>query len=79
MRECAQDPASHLPRWIVLWFILDAVVALAPPLYWAVSGQREPILGLPLAVFYFVAVGVFISASLVAASCADAAREEKGR
>ena len=75
MRERAQDTAGHLPRWVALWFVLDALVALAPPLHWAVSGQRELILGLPLAVFYFVAVEVFISASLVAAFCVDAAYE----
>jgi hypothetical protein len=76
MGTCAQDTASRLPRWIVLWFVLDAVVALAPPLHRAVSEQRYPVLGLPIAVFYFVAVGVFISVSLVAAFCVDAAHEE---
>lgn len=76
MRTHAQDTASDVPRWVVLWFVLDAVVALAPPLHWAVSEQRFPVLGLPIVVFYFVAVGVFISASLIAAFCVDAAHEE---
>ncbi len=53
--------------WITAWFALDAIVALAPPIYWAANGQTAPILGLPTAVFYFVAVATFITASIVAA------------
>ena len=64
-------PRERAP-WITAWFILDAVVALAPPLYWAFDGKQTPILGLPAPVFYFVAVATFIAASIVAAYVSEA-------
>lgn len=60
-----------LPLWILVWFCLDAIVGLAPPLYWLADGQMTPILGIPAALFYFLAVAVFIAASIVAAYLAD--------
>ena len=51
----------------MLWFVADAVFALAPPLYWAADGQTAPLLGLPGALTYFLAVGTCITASLIAA------------
>ncbi|MET0529561.1 MAG: hypothetical protein ABW003_14720 [Microvirga sp.] len=54
-------------RIVRLWFVLDAVLALAPPLYWAADGHTSPILGLPGALTYFLAVGTCITASLIAA------------
>jgi len=60
------------PRWIAAWFIVDAVVALAPPLYWYFDGKADPILGVPAAVLYFIAVSTCIAASIVAAYFADA-------
>lgn len=68
--EVTADPGRHA-SWIIAWFALDAVVALAPPLYWAVDGNRASLLGLPTAVLYFVAVAVFITASIVAAYLAE--------
>lgn len=64
--------------WITAWFILDAVVALAPPLYWAVDGKTSPILGLPAPVFYFVAVATCIAASILAAYWSEARNGELG-
>lgn len=72
------EPSRH-PRWVIGWFILDAIVALAPPLYWLADGAATPILGLPGAVFYFVAVGVFISASILAAYWAESCQTETDR
>lgn len=54
-------------RLVMLWFVLDAVFALAPPLYWAANGQTAAILGLPGALTHFLAVGTWITASLIAA------------
>ncbi len=64
--------ARSQPRWVTAWFIVDAVVALAPPLYGAFDGDSTPILGVPAAVLYFVAVATFITASIVAAYAAEA-------
>jgi hypothetical protein len=61
---------------VTAWFIVDAIVALAPPLYWAVDGNRTPIFGIPVAVLYFVAVSTCIAASIVAAYIAEAYRGE---
>ncbi len=71
------SPNRRAP-WISAWFALDAVVALAPPLYWAVDGNTKPILGLPAPVFYFVAVAIFITASIVAAYLAESRNGEIG-
>jgi len=60
------------PPWVSLWFIGDAIVALAPPLHWAVDGAIHPILGIPAVVFYFIVVGAIISASIMAAYRAEA-------
>ncbi len=70
------DPGKHAPR-IIAWFILDAVVALAPPLYWAVDGNRASVLGVPVVVVYFISVALFITASIVAAYLLEA-REKEG-
>ncbi|MFA5958192.1 hypothetical protein [Hyphomicrobium sp.] len=71
------DPGRHA-SWIITWFILDAVVALAPPLYWAVDGDRTSVLGLPIAALYFVSVAIFITCSIVAAYLTEADRADAG-
>lgn len=79
MRAGSRHPDNRQPLWITLWFILDAIVALAPPLYLAVDGKTTLILGLPIGIFYFVAVGIFISMSIIAACWAEAASGELDR
>ena len=69
--SAAEETERSLPRWITAWFIIDAFVALAPPLYWAFDGDRTPILGIPAAVLYFIAVATCIAASIVAAYAAE--------
>lgn len=64
--------AHGTPLWIYGWFVLDALLVLAPPLHWAVTGDTR-VLGIPAAVFYFVAVAMFVCASLVAAYLAEVA------
>lgn len=55
-------------RWLtMIWFAADVVVALLPPLYWAASGPTPTVLGVPMAMAYFLSVAVFISASVVVA------------
>lgn len=76
MPAVRRDRRSAQPRWVTAWFIVDAIVALAPPLYWAVDGNRTPIFGIPVAVLYFVAVSTCIAASIVAAYIAEAYRGE---
>ncbi|MBE7199748.1 MAG: hypothetical protein INR70_18365 [Parafilimonas terrae] len=67
---------APLRRGIVkLWFALDTVVALAPPLYWAADGRTAPIAGIPAALLYFLAVSLCITASLIAAYLLDTSDE----
>lgn len=48
-----------------LWFVLDAVIALAPPLYWSADNYRAPILGMPATLFYFLIVCLTITGSIL--------------
>lgn len=50
---------------VTVWFLADTIVALLPPLYWSASGYSPTILGVPLSMAYFLAIGTFISASVV--------------
>lgn len=58
---------TWLPR---AWFTLNTVLALCPPLYWALNGSSE-VVGLPMTLFYFLAVCLSISASIVYAYFRD--------
>ncbi|HEX2842688.1 hypothetical protein [Hyphomicrobium sp.] len=78
MTDLRKAPPIRRAPWISAWFALDVVVALAPPLYWAVDGKTTPILGLPASVFYFIAVAVFITASIVAAYLTESRNGEIG-
>lgn len=35
-----RGPGTGMPPWLYGWFALDAVLALAPPLHWANTGDR---------------------------------------
>jgi hypothetical protein len=61
---------SGLPTFIKIWFAVDLVLALFPPVHWAMSGG-DPILGVPRSLFYLYGAGALIAASIVAAYFAD--------
>ncbi|MGO4686290.1 hypothetical protein [Hyphomicrobium sp. 2TAF46] len=63
---------SKLPSWIRLWFIVDAVVAMAPPVYWLFAEPAAFITGIPNGLIYFLLVGSIICASIIAAYFAEA-------
>ena len=58
----ARPPFLFIP----LWFAVDAVLALMPPLHWAAGGSA-PILGVPRVLLYLFGVSAFIAASVIAA------------
>lgn len=59
------------------WFALDAVLALAPPVYWAAGDPRfQSGTGIPLSVCYFLALGAHISAGVVVLYGVESARGE---
>ena len=54
------------------WFALDAVLALAPPLYWLADAHRAThVFTLPVTLLYFLLVSVFITASILDAYWAE--------
>jgi hypothetical protein len=57
-------------------FVIEGLLAMFPPVHWAMSGETPVILGLPLSVFYFIALGALISASIVAIYAVESARGE---
>lgn len=61
---------SQLPTFIKVWFALDLVLALFPPLHWAMSGS-DPILGIPRALLYVYGTSAIVAASIVAAYFAE--------
>lgn len=61
---------SRLPLFVRVWFVLDLVLALFPPLHWAASGT-DPIAGIPRALVYILALSAFITASVVVAYFVD--------
>lgn len=61
----APEIGPGLSPLVKCWFAFDAIVALAPPLYWAADGRTALIAGIPVALFYFLAVSFCITASLL--------------
>jgi hypothetical protein len=72
----SSSPQPWLRKAVALWFLIDAIIALAPPLYWAAGGWTDSVLGVPGALFYFLAVNVVITASLVFAYLVEREEEE---
>lgn len=64
---------SQLATFIKVWFAIDLVLALFPPVHWAMSGS-EQILGIPKALLYLYCTSSIIAASVVVAYFADRAR-----
>ncbi|MDB5398524.1 MAG: hypothetical protein JWQ55_542, partial [Rhodopila sp.] len=62
-------PTATRPRsaFILIWFVLDAVLGLFPPVYWFAGGPEPLVFGLPCSIAYFVALALFIAVSIVAA------------
>lgn len=64
-------------RFAVSWFILNAIFVLCPFNYFAISGNITPIFGIPLVVFYFLATGVSVVASVIFSYCAELSELEQ--
>jgi len=60
--------------YIWIWFAFDAFLALFPPVYWVAARPKPTIFGFPCSIIYFCALGVFITASLLAAYWDDERR-----
>lgn len=62
---------QNMKNLIAVWFALDAVLVLFPPIYLSISGARETFLGVPMVVGYFLLTGLCIASSIVAAYLVD--------
>lgn len=56
------------------WFVLGALLALFPPVYWLLGRPDPHVLGVPLSVFYFFATNIFITAGLMTAYLVERAQ-----
>lgn len=61
---------ARLPAVLYAWFAIDLLLALAPPLHWALSGSA-PVLGVPRVLLYLFGTSAFIAASVVTAYLCD--------
>lgn len=62
---------------VKIWFVIDALIALAPPLYWAADSHKTAsVLGLRVTLCYFLLVGFSITASILYAYWVEAGRGE---
>jgi hypothetical protein len=60
-----------------IWFAANALLALLPPLYWAADAHREAtMLGMPVTLFYFLAISISITASILYAYWEESASGE---
>ena len=48
-----------------IWFKLNAVLALLPPVHWAVTAYSRPILGLGATLIYFLVLCTSIALSVI--------------
>lgn len=64
---------ARLPAFVKIWFFLDLVLALFPPLHWGL-GTADPVQGLPRSLVYIYGTAIFVAASVVVAYFAT--REE---
>jgi hypothetical protein len=67
-------PIRPRSSFVAIWFVLDAILALFPPVYWLAGGPRPLIAGIPCSIVYFVLLSAFITGSLVAAYADDERR-----
>lgn len=61
---------------IRLWFAVNAILALAPPLHWLFSGQPGEFLGLPSSLLYFLILALSITLNILCAYWDESARGE---
>jgi membrane associated rhomboid family serine protease len=67
-------PTAPRSGFVAIWFVLDAILALFPPVYWVAGGPTPLIAGIPCSVAYFGVLSAFIVGSLIAAYIDDERR-----
>jgi hypothetical protein len=75
-RATTNMPTVLRPRaaYVWIWFALDAFLSLFPPVYWVAAQPKPKLFGFPCSIIYFGALGIFITASLLAAYWDDETR-----
>jgi hypothetical protein len=67
-------PVTPRSSFVAIWFVLDAILALFPPIYWVAGAPTPLIAGIPCSIVYFVLLSAFIVGSLLAAYADDERR-----
>lgn len=70
----SQTPLRPRSSLVISWFALDAILALLPPIHWAITAKAPWIAGLPAGLVYMGGLPIFIAASLVFAYRDDVSR-----
>lgn len=65
-------------RFFGALFLFDGVLAMFPPVYWAVNEVDATVLGLPFSVLYFLVTGLLITVSVMALYLVEELRGEVG-
>ncbi|SNB72113.1 hypothetical protein SAMN07250955_10936 [Arboricoccus pini] len=60
--------------FISIWFALDALLGLLPPVYWLLGGPTPLFFGLPCSIVYFGGLAIFILLSIIVAYVDDERR-----
>lgn len=58
-----------------LWFLINLLISLYPPLYWEAGSSQQLILGLPVSFIYFIFIAISITLSILYAYWEEASRE----
>ncbi|MCB8875937.1 hypothetical protein [Acidisoma silvae] len=61
-------------RLVPIWFALDAILALLPPIHWAITPHSPWIADMPLGLIYMGGLPIIIAASIVYAYWDDVSR-----
>lgn len=69
-------PKTYHHHLVRAWFLINLVICLYPPLYWAADRSHVFVLGLPVTLIYFISICISITLSILYAYWEEATREE---
>ena len=66
--------STTLSRAVTIWFVIDWIVALFPPIHWGLAGSVADVMGVPATLAYFLGTSLFIATSIIFAYWVDIQR-----
>lgn len=58
------------------WFLINLLVCLYPPLYWAAGKSQAYVLGLPASLIYFMSISISVTLSILYAYWEESNNED---